>query len=95
MDKGFAGFGAGTGYSGALKKLKASIEEKTDPKLDYNIIICHTKNEKLAQKLEVIAKDIRRIHNVDFWSISPVVTNTLGFGTAMITLYPTYDSLKK
>ncbi len=94
LDKGFAGFGAGSGFGGALKKLKAAIEEKTDPELDYNIIICHTKNEKLAQKLEAAAKEIRQIHNVDVWSITPCVTNTLGYGTAMITLYPTYDSLK-
>jgi DegV family protein with EDD domain len=94
MDKGFAGFGAGAGYGGALKKIKASIEEKTDPQQEYNIIICHTKNKKLAHKLEAAAKDIRQVQDVDVWSISPVVTNTLGYGTAMITLYPTYDSLK-
>ncbi len=40
------------------------------------------------------AKEIRQIHNVDVWSITPCVTNTLGYGTAMITLYPTYNSLK-
>ncbi|MBY8999858.1 MAG: DegV family EDD domain-containing protein [Candidatus Heimdallarchaeota archaeon] len=94
LDKGFAGFGAGSGYGGAIKKLKAAIEEKTDPKLDYNIILCHTKNEKLAQKLEATAKDIRKVHTVDVWSISPCVANTLGYGAAMVTLYPTLDSLK-
>ena len=94
VDKGFAGFGAGAGYGGAMKKLIASIEEKTDPKQKYNIIISHTKNEKLTQKLEAMTKAIRQVQNVDVWSISPVVTNTLGYGTAMITLYPTLESLK-
>jgi len=75
-------------------KLGQTCQRRSNPKLDYNIIICHTKNEKLAHKLKAVAKDIRRVHNVDVWSITSCVTNTLGYGSAMITLYPTYDSLK-
>ncbi len=87
QDKGFAS-------GGAVKKIVAAAEEKTKADMKYNMIITHVKNEKLGKKLENSIKKIRDINKVDYWEFTPCVGNTLGYGTAMVTLYPQLESLK-
>ncbi|MCE7741126.1 MAG: DegV family EDD domain-containing protein [Candidatus Heimdallarchaeota archaeon] len=93
-DKGFASGGAGTGFGSAIKKIVQAAEEKTKADMKYNMIITHVENEKLGRKLEDSIKKIREIGKVDYWNFSPCVGNSLGYGTAMVTLYPTLDALK-
>ncbi|MHA1200800.1 MAG: DegV family protein [Candidatus Heimdallarchaeaceae archaeon] len=93
-DKGFASGGAGAGIGGAIKKIVQTTEERTKADLKYNMIITHVDNEKLGKKLEDAIKKIRDIGKVDYWNFSPCVANSLGYGTAMVTLYPTLESLK-
>ncbi|MCG3259965.1 MAG: DegV family EDD domain-containing protein [Candidatus Heimdallarchaeota archaeon] len=94
-DKGYGSGGAGTGYGSAVKKIIASLEEKTDANVEYNLIVNHIANPKLAKKLEEGVKSIRKIKDVQYWEISPVVANTLGYGTASISLYPTFETITK
>jgi len=94
-DKGYGSGGAGTGYGSAVKKIIASLEEKTDANVEYNLIVNHIGNPKLAKKLEEGVKSIRKIKDVQYWEISPVVANTLGYGTASISLYPTFETITK
>jgi len=94
-DKGYGSGGAGTGYGSAVKKIIASLEERTDANVEYNLIVNHIGNPKLAKKLEEGVKSIRKIKDVQYWEISPVVANTLGYGTASITLYPTFETITK
>ncbi len=94
QDKGFSSGGAGAGFGGSIKKITQAAEEKTDANITYNMIISHVKNEKLGKKLEESLKKIRKIESVKYWQMSPCVGNTLGYGTAMVTLYPTLDSIK-
>ncbi len=94
-DKGYGGKGAGTGYNSAVKKIIERFEETTDPNMEYNVIISHIGNPKLAKKLEKGVKSIRKVEEVQYWDISPVVANTLGYGTAMIALYPSFESFIK
>jgi DegV family protein with EDD domain len=91
-DKGYGGNGAGTGFNSAVKKIIERFNETTNPNIEYNAIVNHIENPKLAQKLEKGVKSIRNIKDVQYWDISPVVANTLGYGTAKITLYPSYES---
>ena len=94
-DKGYGGQGAGTGFNSAVKKIIERFEETTDSNIEYDAIINHINNPKLAKKLEEGVKSIRNIKDVQYWDISPVVANTLGYGTAMITLYPSFESFIK
>lgn len=93
LDKGFGSAGAGTGFGSAVKKIIAKAEEDTDANIEYNLIVSHVQNEKLGKKLENKIKQVRKIKDTKIWEISPCVANSLGYGTVMITLYPTLDSL--
>ena len=94
LDKGFGAAGAGTGFGSALKKIIAKAEEDTDANIEYNLIVSHVQNEKLGKKLENKIKKVRKIKDIKYWEISPCVANSLGYGTVMITLYPTLNTLK-
>ncbi|MHA1202383.1 MAG: DegV family protein [Candidatus Heimdallarchaeaceae archaeon] len=88
VGKGVVGFGAGSGFSGAIKKALKEINDFTDPNKTYNLILTHSLNLKLANKLEKKIKNIRKIEKVDYWIVPPAVVVSVGDQSAIATLYP-------
>ena len=95
IKRGVVGFGAGLGIRGSIKKLIKEIESKTDPSLEYNLIMSHADGVELAQKIEENIRKIRNIKEVDYWKIPPAVVITVGYGAAIATIYPVYNQLKE
>ncbi len=93
VDKGVIGFDGGKGMKDAIKKIEKKIKNDTKSELSYNMIITHSDAIPLAKKIEKRVRKIRDIVNVNYWLLPPVIINTVGKGSVMVTLYPTYDSI--
>jgi len=93
VGKGVEGFGGGIGFNGAVKKIKEKILDETDEKIIYNLILTHSYAEKNAKMLEKEIKKIRKIKGVNYFTIPPVIVNTVGKGAIIATLYPIYENI--
>ncbi|MHA1304317.1 MAG: DegV family protein [Candidatus Heimdallarchaeaceae archaeon] len=93
LDKGVIGFDGGIGFKDAMKKIKKKIIAETNSDLEYNLIISHSHAIDRGKKLEELVREIRKIKDVQYWTLPPVIVNTVGKGAVMVTLYPTLESL--
>ncbi|MHA1868508.1 MAG: DegV family protein [Candidatus Heimdallarchaeaceae archaeon] len=95
VGKGVEGFGGGIGFNGAVKKIKEKIINDTDKNTIYNLILTHSHAEKNLKVLENEIKNIRNIRKVKYFTIPPVIVNTVGKGAIIATLYPIYETFVK
>ncbi len=90
FEKGVESLGGGMGFKGALKKIISNIIEKTDETLVYDLFMSGAGAPERLKKLEEEIVKVRKINNIYYWPIVPMMINTLGKGSVMATLSPSF-----
>jgi DegV family protein with EDD domain len=91
--EGVVGLGGGKGYKDAIKMIISNIQEKTDDNIEYDLIMGDAIGPNLMKKLEDEIVKVRKIRNIYYWPIVPMMAHTLGKGCAMATLGPTLEDV--
>ncbi len=90
-EKGVTSLGGGMGFKGAVKKIISNIIEKTDEKIVYDLFMTGAEAPKLLKKLEEEIVKVRNIKNIYQWPMVPMMINTLGKGSVVATLSPSFN----
>ena len=91
IEDGFIGYGAGTSYKSALKKMIAEIERRTEPNKEYNLFMADALNKEFAKKYAEAIKKVRKIKEVHYWDMTPIMANSSGKNAVTATIAPVVE----
>ena len=91
LKDGYIGYGAGTSYKSVLKKMIAAIESKTEPDKEYNLFMADALNKEFAEVYANEIKKVRKIKEVHYWNMSPVMALTAGKRAVTATIAPVVE----
>lgn len=88
LEDAFVGYGAALSYKSALKKMVAEIERRTDPEQEYDLFMTDALNREFAKKFAEEIKKVRKIKEVHYWNMSPVMALSAGKNAVTATIAP-------
>ncbi len=88
LEDGFIGYGASLSYKSALKTMIAEIEKRTDPDQEYDLYMADALNKEFAEVYADEIKKVRKIKDVHYWSMSPVMALSAGQDAVTATIAP-------
>ncbi|MCG3255413.1 MAG: DegV family EDD domain-containing protein, partial [Candidatus Heimdallarchaeota archaeon] len=91
LKDGYIGYSAGTSYKSVLKKMIAAIESKTEPDKEYNLFMADALNKEFAEVYANEIKKVRKIKEVHYWNMSPVMALTAGKRAVTATIAPVVE----
>ncbi|NPD90359.1 MAG: DegV family protein [Asgard group archaeon] len=85
---GFIGIGTGTSFKSAFESMVKEIKEKTDPDITYDLFMADALNPELMNRYAEEIKKVRKIDEVHYWEMTPVMALSSGKGAVIATLCP-------
>lgn len=88
---GFIGIGAAFSEKSAMKKMIKEIGIRTHPDKEYDLFMADAYNQELMDWFVKEIKNVRKLKQVFYWEMSPVMALSAGKGAVTATISPSLE----